>query len=61
MDFYVVDRTYNLKTICSTSGETMFRVVSSQDTIELKNGSRRVLLDIALIEILQNTVKKLLL
>ena len=47
MDFYVVDRTYNLKTICSTNGETMFKVVSSQDTIELKNGSRRVLLDIS--------------
>ena len=47
MDFYVTDREFTLKTIISTEGNTVFKVVSSKDTIELSTASRRLDIDVS--------------
>lgn len=47
MDFYVTDRTFTLKTVCSTHGDTPFKVITAEDTIKLETSSRRMTLDIS--------------
>lgn len=47
MDFYVTDRTFKLLDIVSTSGDTKFKVTSTEDTITLATASRRMSLDIS--------------
>lgn len=47
MDFYVTDRTFSLKTVCSTHGDTPFKVITAEDTIKLETSSRRMTLDIS--------------
>lgn len=47
MDFYVTDRTFSLKTVCSTHGDTPFKVITAEDNIKLETSSRRMTLDIS--------------
>lgn len=47
MDFYIVDREFKLQTISSTSGESEFPVVTSNDEIRLDTASRRMQISLA--------------
>lgn len=47
MDFYITDRTFALQTIVSTDGVSEFQVITTEDTVELATGSRRLTLELA--------------
>lgn len=47
MDFYITDRTFTLKEVISTEGNTDFRVVSVEDVSTLETSSRRMTMDIS--------------
>lgn len=47
MDFYITDRTFDLKTIVSTTAKTEYMVVSAKDTSTLETASRRMTLQLS--------------
>lgn len=47
MDFYITDRTFQLKTITSTNGDTPFKVISAEDVSTLETSSRRMTMEIS--------------
>ena len=47
MDFYITDRTFQLKTVTSTNGDTPFKVISAEDVSTLETSSRRMTMEIS--------------
>lgn len=47
MDFFITDRTFALKTIVSTHGDTAYKVKSATDVIGLENNSRRMVMELS--------------
>lgn len=47
MDFFITDRTFALKTIVSTHGNTTYKVKSATDVIGLENNSRRMTMELS--------------
>lgn len=55
MDFYITDRTFDLKTITSTDGKVEYPVISASDVSTLETASRRMTLQLAFTQ--DNTAK----
>lgn len=47
MDFYITDRSFQLKTVTSTNGDTPFKVISAEDVSTLETSSRRMTMEIS--------------
>lgn len=46
MDFYITDRNFKLETVVSTTGNTIFKVISAEDVSTLETSSRRMTMEI---------------
>ena len=55
MDFYICDRTFELKTIASTTADVEYPVLSASDVSTLETASRRMTLQLAFTK--DNTAK----
>ena len=55
MDFYITDRTFDLKTIVSTTASTEYMVVTASDTSTLETASRRMTMQLSFTK--KNTAK----
>ena len=55
MDFYITDRTFDLKTIVSTTANTEYIVVTASDTSTLETASRRMTMQLSFTK--KNTAK----
>lgn len=55
MDFYITDRTFDLKTIVSTTANTEYMVVTASDTSTLETASRRMTMQLSFTK--KNTAK----
>lgn len=55
MDFYICDRTFELKTIASTTADVEFPVISASDVSTLETASRRITMQLAFTK--ENTAK----
>lgn len=47
MDFYITDRNFKLETVVSTTGNTIFKVISAEDVSTLETSSRRMTMEIS--------------
>lgn len=47
MEFYITDRNFKLETVVSTTGNTIFKVISAEDVSTLETSSRRMTMEIS--------------